>query len=68
MAYSTITNVGFLLAAVLIETVDAFASALIYFLVYGVAVVGIFANLVYVRYFSNYLKLKNIFEYIFEPI
>jgi NADH-quinone oxidoreductase subunit N len=65
MAYSTITNVGFLLAAVLIETVDAFASALIYFLVYGIAVVGIFANLVYVRYFSNYLKLKNIFEYIF---
>jgi NADH-quinone oxidoreductase subunit N len=65
LAYSTIANVGFLLAIILIQTIDAFASALIYFLAYGIAVMGIFANLIFVRYYSNYLKLKNIFEYIF---
>lgn len=63
LAYSSITNVGFFLSSVFTLNFDGFLASLFYFFVYFFSTTGIFLVLVSVRYFDNFFKLKNIFEY-----
>jgi NADH-quinone oxidoreductase subunit N len=63
LAYSSITNVGFFLSSIFSLSIEGFISCLFYFFVYFLSTTGIFAVIISLRYFSNFLKLKNIFEY-----
>lgn len=62
LAYSSISNVGFFLMAVICANEESFASGLIYLFIYLIVLVGIFAFLLSLRYFHNNFKIKNINE------
>lgn len=63
LAYSSISNVGFFLIAVLCFNEEGFASGLIYLVIYLCIVTGIFSFLLSIRYFHSNFKLKNISEF-----
>jgi NADH-quinone oxidoreductase subunit N len=63
LAYSTIANIGFILIGVFSETLEGLSISFLYLLIYSLSTILIFVILITVRYYNNWLKLKNIFEY-----
>jgi len=64
LAYSSITNVGYLLMALSSGQVEGFSSAFIYIFFYIFALSGIFSILLGVRYFFNNFEFKSVFEFM----
>jgi NADH-quinone oxidoreductase subunit N len=62
LAYSSISNVGYVLMVLSCAQVEALTSSFLFFFVYIVTVAGIFSVILGLRYYHNNLKLKNIFE------
>lgn len=62
LAYSSISNVGYILMALSCAQIEAFMSSFLYFFVYIFTVAGLFSLILSLRYYNNDLKLKNIFE------
>jgi NADH-quinone oxidoreductase subunit N len=62
LAYSSISNVGFFLMAVVCANEESFTSGLIYLFIYLIVLVGIFSFILSLRYFHNNFKIKNINE------
>jgi NADH-quinone oxidoreductase subunit N len=62
LAYSSISNVGYILMALSCAQVEALTSSLLFFLIYTFIMAGIFSVLLNLRYFNNNFKLKTIFE------
>lgn len=62
-AYSSINNVGFMLIGLVSGNIEGIASSILFFIVYFFSNLGIFSFLVGLRYFSNFFKLKNIYEF-----
>lgn len=62
LAYSSVSNVGFFLMAVLCANEESFTSGLIYLFIYLIVLVGIFSFLLSLRYSHNNFKIKNINE------
>ncbi len=63
LAYSSISNVGFLLMGPASNTLEGITSSLIFFLFYSFITTVFFFILINVRYLHNKLKLKNISEF-----
>jgi NADH-quinone oxidoreductase subunit N len=61
-AYSSINNIGFMLIGLVSGNIEGISSAILFFIVYFFANLGVFSFLVGLRYFSNFFKLKNIYE------
>jgi NADH-quinone oxidoreductase subunit N len=62
LAYSSISNMGYLLMALSCAQIEAFVSSFLFFFVYIFTVAGLFSLILSLRYYNNGLKLKNIFE------
>lgn len=62
LVYSSITNVGYFLMAVSCIQLEAFVSSFFFLFVYIFVLSSIFIFMLSFRYFSNNLKIKNIFE------
>lgn len=62
LAYSSVSNIGYILMALSCAHVEALSSALLFFSVYVFIVIGIFAVMLSLRYVGSSFKLKNIFE------
>lgn len=63
LAYSSITNVGYLLMALASGQIEGFSSAFLYIFFYIFALSGIFSVLLGVRYFNNNFEFRNVFEF-----
>lgn len=62
LAYSSISNIGYLLMVLSCAQVEALTSSFLFFFVYIFTVAGIFSVILGLRYYHNNFKLKNIFE------
>lgn len=62
LAYSSISNIGYILMALSCAQVEALTSAFLFFFVYIFTTASIFSVILGVRYFHNNIKIKNIFE------
>jgi NADH-quinone oxidoreductase subunit N len=61
-AYSSISNVGYFLTAIFCSTLESYVSGLFYFFLYILINFMFFFLILTVRYWNNFLKLKNIYE------
>jgi NADH:ubiquinone oxidoreductase subunit 2 (subunit N) len=64
LAYSSISNVGYILMALSCAQIEALTSSFLFFFVYIFTLSSIFAVILGLRYFHNEIKIKNIFELI----
>lgn len=62
LAYSSITNVGYILMALSCAQIEALSSSFLFFFVYIFTTASIFSVILGLQYYYNNLKLKNIFE------
>lgn len=63
LAYSSISNVGYLLMVLSSAQIEALTSSFFFF-IYVFVVTGIFSVLLGLRYFYNNFEIKNIFEFM----
>lgn len=64
LAYSSISNVGYILMALSCAQIEALTSSFLFFFVYIFTLSSVFAVILGLRYFHNEIKIKNIFELI----
>jgi NADH-quinone oxidoreductase subunit N len=64
LAYSSISNIGYILMGLCIGQVESLASSFLFFFFYIFAVSSIFLVLLGVRYFSNNFEIRSIFEFM----
>lgn len=62
LAYSSISNVGYILMALSCAQIEALTSSFLFFFVYIFTTAAIFAIILGIRYFHNNFKFKTIFE------
>jgi NADH-quinone oxidoreductase subunit N len=62
LAYSSISNVGYVLMVLACAQLEAFTSSFLFFFIYIFTVAGIFSVILGIRYYHNDAKLKSIFE------
>lgn len=63
LAYSSISNVGYALVALLCGQVEALVSGFFFFVVYVFVVSGLFSLLLGLRQFNNFFKLANVLNF-----
>ncbi len=63
LAYSSIINVGFFLSSIFNLNAEGFISSIFYFFVYFISTSAVFIVFLTIRYYSNFFKFKNIYEY-----
>jgi NADH-quinone oxidoreductase subunit N len=64
LAYSSISNVGYILLGLCIGQVESFVSSFLFFFVYILSVSSIFIILLGVRYFFNNFEIRTVFEFM----
>jgi NADH-quinone oxidoreductase subunit N len=64
LAYSSISNVGYALVALLCGQIEALTSGFFFFLVYIFVLTGIFSVLLGLRQFHNFFKVTNIYSFL----
>lgn len=64
LAYSSITNIGYVFMAFASGQFEGFASAFLYIFFYIFALSGIFSIFLGIRYFFNNFEFRNIFEFM----
>jgi proton-translocating NADH-quinone oxidoreductase chain N len=62
LAYSSISNIGYILMALSCAQVEALTSSFLFFFVYIFTLSSIFSVMLGLRYYHNDFKIKNIFE------
>lgn len=62
LAYSSITNIGYILMALSCAQIEALTSSILFFFVYIFTTASIFAAILGLQYYYNDLRVKNIFE------
>lgn len=62
LAYSSISNIGYLLMVLSCAQIEALTSSFLFFFVYVFTISGIFCIILGLRYYGNNLKLKSVFE------